>query len=143
MASTDFFDEDLVQHRDSTRSIMGQGAGEQPGATDETGDAVPGRPVSDFNLTRMARHKEEVEGQVWATIAVSDMGDMIPAEDLPYIFERFLREEEPHSARISETGVRLIIVKGVVDLHGGRVTVQSPVEENVGSTFTIWLPLAD
>jgi two-component system sensor histidine kinase ResE len=84
----------------------------------------------------------EAEGQVWATVAVSDKGDVIPAEDLPYIFERFFREQEPRSMRISETGLHLIIVKGIVDLHGGRVTVKSPVEENTGSTFTIWLPLA-
>jgi signal transduction histidine kinase len=76
-------------------------------------------------------------------MAVSDMGEVIPAEDLPHIFERFFREEEPRSMRISESGIRLIIVKGVVDLHGGWVTVESPSSENVGSTFTIWLPLVD
>ncbi|MCP4536983.1 MAG: GAF domain-containing protein [Chloroflexi bacterium] len=85
----------------------------------------------------------EADGDIWATMAVSDMGEVIPAEDLPHIFERFFREEEPRSIRISESGIRLIIVKGVVDLHGGRVTVKSSVEENAGSTFTIWLPLAD
>jgi len=34
----------------------------------------------------------------------------------------------------------LSIAKGIVELHGGQVTVES--EEDVGSTFIIWLPLA-
>jgi len=66
MSTTDFFDDDLIQHRDSARSIkMGPG-GESPppSATDGPYDGIPGRPVSDFNLTRMAKHKEEVEDQV-------------------------------------------------------------------------------
>jgi PAS domain S-box-containing protein len=83
---------------------------------------------------------EEAEGRSWATVTVSDMGEGIPAEDLPHIFERFFREEEPRSARVSETGLKLMIVKGIVELHGGRVTVES--EQGVGSTFTVRLPLA-
>jgi signal transduction histidine kinase/putative methionine-R-sulfoxide reductase with GAF domain len=81
------------------------------------------------------------EGHVWATVTVSDTGERIPADDLPYIFERFFREEEPRSERVSKTGLRLMIVKGIVELQGGQVTVES--EESVGSTFTVWLPLAD
>ncbi len=85
----------------------------------------------------------EADGHTWVTIAVSDVGEVIPAEDLPHIFERFFREEEPRSMRIAESGIHLIIVKGIVDLHGGWVTVESPSRGSVGSTFTIWLPLAD
>ena len=84
---------------------------------------------------------QEVEGRIWATAIVSDMGEAIPAEDLPHIFERFFREEEPRSVRVSKSGLRLMILKGIVELHGGRVTVES--EEGIGSIFTIWLPLTD
>jgi signal transduction histidine kinase len=85
--------------------------------------------------------KQEMEGQIWATISVSDTGDEIPAEDQSYAFERFFREWEPQSQRVSETGLRLMIVKGIVELHHGRVTVEN--KRDVGPTFSIWLPLAD
>jgi two-component system phosphate regulon sensor histidine kinase PhoR len=61
---------------------------------------------------------------------------------MPHIFERLLREgdEEPDSQRIRETGLRLMVVKEIVELHGGHVTVKS--KKRVGTTFTVWLPLA-
>ncbi|MBN1270381.1 MAG: hypothetical protein JXB04_12390 [Kiritimatiellae bacterium] len=66
MTNTDFFDDDLIQHRDSVKRIkMGPGDERIPEAPPETPSAaVGGVPVSELNLTRMARHKEEVEGQV-------------------------------------------------------------------------------
>ncbi len=51
MAKTDFFDEDLVKHRKPDIPVSAE-----PGATE-----APPRGVSDFNLTRMARHREQVE----------------------------------------------------------------------------------
>ena len=62
-------------------------------------------------------------------------------EDLLHIFERFLREEEPRSARVFDTGLRLMIMHEIVALHDGWVTVESGDRE--GTTFTIWLPLTD
>lgn len=66
MGATDFFDDDLVKPARPAGSIsMGPGAGStkpvEPGAPSTT---FPTRPVSDFNLTRMAKHREEVETQV-------------------------------------------------------------------------------
>lgn len=65
MSGTDFFDDDLVRQRDSTKRIK-MGPGDEPvesmGDPLEGGD-VPVRPVSDFNLTRMARHRKEVDTQ--------------------------------------------------------------------------------
>lgn len=55
MSNTDFFDDDLVKHRGALRKTKGEGNVE-PGATE-----APPRGVSDFNLTRMARHKDQVE----------------------------------------------------------------------------------
>jgi len=43
--------------------------------------------------------------------------------------------------QIAGTGLGLAIVQEIVELHGGRVTVESQVEK--GTAFTIWLPIAD
>ena len=72
-------------------------------------------------------------------MAISDTAESIPKEDLPHIFERFFRQKEPLSERVSETGLRLMIVKGMVELNRGRVTVAHG--EGKGNTFTVWLPL--
>ncbi len=55
MSSTDFYDDDLVKHRGAARKVR-SGSVVEPGATE-----APGRPVSELNLTRMARQKEQVE----------------------------------------------------------------------------------
>jgi hypothetical protein len=65
MSNTDFFDDDLVQQRDAAKSIRVGPGGERPGM--EPGDSdggLPGKPVSDFNLTRMAQHREGGEESV-------------------------------------------------------------------------------
>jgi PAS domain S-box-containing protein len=103
------------------------------------GDAI--RYTPEGGQVVVSTGRREAEGCVWAVVAVSDTGEVIPAEDLPHVFERFFREEELRSVRVSETGLRLMIVKGIVELHSGRVTVESG--EGMGSTFTIWLPMAD
>ncbi len=84
--------------------------------------------------------KEEAKGRVWATVSVTDTGMGISEEELPHIFERFFRGEKPRVMQIPGTGLGLAIVKEIVELHGGRVTVESQVDK--GTTFTIWLPLA-
>jgi signal transduction histidine kinase len=81
--------------------------------------------------TATTRHGEEVR------IAVSDRGLGIPSADLPHIFEPFYRGAEAQSRQIRGNGLGLSIVKGIVEAHGGRVTVQS--SPGAGSTFTIHL----
>jgi signal transduction histidine kinase len=78
------------------------------------------------------------EGRSWATVTVSDTGIGIPEDELPYIFDRFFRGEEPRKMQVSGTGLGLAILKEIVELHGGRVTVESEVDK--GSSFTVWLP---
>ncbi len=81
----------------------------------------------------------EAQGRKWATVTISDSGIGIPEEELPHIFERFFRGEEPQAMQISGTGMGLAIANEIVALHGGRITVESEV--GVGSAFTVWLPL--
>jgi signal transduction histidine kinase len=110
------------------------------------GDALRYTPPG--GSVRVDTGVEEAKGRTWGTVSVTDSGERIPAEDQPCVFDRFSREQEPLSARVSETGLRLMILKGIVELHQGRVAMQSPSqiggtdEQGVGSTFTIWLPVA-
>jgi PAS domain S-box-containing protein len=85
--------------------------------------------------------EREAKGCMWATVTIRDTGMGIPEEELPHIFERFFRGERPRSMQVSGTGLGLAIVKDIVELHKGLVTVESTVD--VGTTFTICLPLAD
>jgi signal transduction histidine kinase len=71
-------------------------------------------------------------------IAVTDKGLGIAPHDLPHIFEAFYRGGEAQSRQIRGNGLGLSIVKGIVEAHGGRVTVQSTLGS--GSTFVVALP---
>ncbi|MCQ4085822.1 ATP-binding protein [Saccharibacillus sp. JS10] len=73
------------------------------------------------------------------TIYVSDEGHGIPAEDVPYIFERFYKADKARTrATSSGTGLGLAIVKNIVDAHGGKIHVDSVVGE--GTKFRVILP---
>jgi len=82
----------------------------------------------------------EQNGRRWARATVIDTGMGIPEDELPYIFDRFFRGEKPRSMQISGTGLGLAIVQEIVQLHGGRVMVESEVNE--GSTFAVLVPAA-
>ena len=69
-------------------------------------------------------------------IEVSDTGIGIPAENLPRLFERFWRGHHKRQG----VGLGLSITKGVIDAHGGQLTVRS--ELGAGATFTIRLPFS-
>ncbi len=72
-------------------------------------------------------------------ISVSDTGVGIASNHLPRLFERFYRSDKARSRKQGGTGLGLAIVKHIVLAHNGRVEVTSKL--NVGSTFTIILPL--
>lgn len=71
-------------------------------------------------------------------IRVQDTGIGIPPEDLPHIFERFYRVDRSRARHRGGAGLGLAITARVVQLHGGRIAVESTPD--VGSTFTLWLP---
>lgn len=73
-------------------------------------------------------------------VSVSDTGEGIPPEHLPYIFERFYRADKSRSRATGGAGLGLAITKQLVEAHGGRITVESQVGQ--GTTFTFTLPVA-
>jgi signal transduction histidine kinase len=73
--------------------------------------------------------------QSHAVIAVNNVSDQIPAEDLPGMFEPFRRGRRPESAGL---GLGLYIVERIVNAHGGSITVASTPED--GTTFEVRLP---
>jgi two-component system phosphate regulon sensor histidine kinase PhoR len=71
-------------------------------------------------------------------VVVSDTGIGIPEKDVPRLFERFYRVDKSRSRDVGGTGLGLAIVKHIMEIHNGKVTVES--EEGVGSTFTLKFP---
>jgi signal transduction histidine kinase/ActR/RegA family two-component response regulator len=80
----------------------------------------------------------EIEEQVEMT--VSDTGQGIKPEFLPFVFDRFRQADASTTRRHGGLGLGLSIVKSLVELHGGSVEVDSPGEGR-GATFTVRLPI--
>ncbi|PEZ02208.1 sensor histidine kinase [Bacillus sp. AFS018417] len=81
---------------------------------------------------------EEKETELHFTI--SDTGLGMSEEEIEKIFERFYKADEARNRTIEGSGLGLSIVKKIVDLHEGTITVHSIKGE--GTTFTIQLPKA-
>ena len=80
------------------------------------------------------------EIDVYAEIIISDDGDGISHEFLPFVFERFRQADGSSKRRHGGLGLGLSIVKNLVEMHGGTVSAES-AGEGAGATFTIMLPL--
>lgn len=72
-------------------------------------------------------------------ISVRDTGPGIRHEDLPLLFEPFVKLSNKPTAGEPSTGLGLSIVKEIVELHGGQITVESAPGQ--GTTFKVNLPL--
>ncbi len=78
-------------------------------------------------------------GQEWLTIAVSDTGIGIAAEDLPRVFSPFTQLEGSRTRAKGGLGLGLSVAKRMANTMGGDVTVTS--QPSAGSTFTVRVPL--
>ena len=75
------------------------------------------------------------------TFTVSDTGIGIPQADQPRIFERFYRVDAGRSREVGGTGLGLAIAKHLVEVHGGRLWVESEIGQ--GSQFYFTVPIFD
>lgn len=71
-------------------------------------------------------------------IGIKNSGAGIPTEELPKIFERFYKVDRSRSLDVKGAGLGLYIVKAMIELHGGQISVMS--KENEFTEFIFWLP---
>jgi signal transduction histidine kinase len=74
-----------------------------------------------------------------AVLSVEDRGSGIPADELPHLFDRYFQTRKARKANRG-LGLGLYITRGLVEAHGGKITVEST--PGVGSTFRVRLPTA-
>jgi two-component system phosphate regulon sensor histidine kinase PhoR len=77
-------------------------------------------------------------GKPGIEFVVADTGEGIPAADIPRLTERFYRVDRARSRELGGTGLGLAIVKHIVQLHQGKLRIESRLRE--GTTVAVWLP---
>ncbi|MCB0365243.1 MAG: CHASE2 domain-containing protein [Bdellovibrionaceae bacterium] len=80
---------------------------------------------------------EEINGRI--VVQVADQGIGIPPEDLPNVFEKFYRSYAVKNSPVKGSGLGLYLSRYFVELHRGRISVESQLGK--GSTFTVELPM--
>ena len=78
-----------------------------------------------------------------AFLSVTDEGAGVPVEDRQRVFQRFVRlarESHPGEGTKRGPGIGLYVVKGLVEAHGGSVSVEEGGDEGVGARFVVKLP---
>jgi signal transduction histidine kinase len=76
----------------------------------------------------------------FANIYVSDTGKGITTKFLPYVFDRFRQEDSSTTRAFGGLGLGLAIIRSLVELHGGNVSVKS-AGKNLGTIFLVKLPI--
>ena len=87
----------------------------------------------DFDCFRLIQHQNNL------LIKVRDYGIGIPHDELGKIFDKFYQGSNAARLSTKGTGLGLTLVKHTIEAHGGKVSVESRVDQ--GSTFTLFLPV--
>jgi two-component system sensor histidine kinase VicK len=95
-------------------------------------NAIRHSPADSTIIVRITESTNGVE------CSVSDQGTGIPAEHLPFIFERFYRVDKSRNRKDGGTGLGLAIARALIHAQGGHISAQSL--EGKGATITFWLP---
>lgn len=90
------------------------------------------------SFTELVNRSLERQGQA-AELSVTNHGAPIDPEDLPHIFDRFYRSDKARARETGGFGLGLAIAKGIVESHGGKISVTSSLE--AGTRFVVRLPL--
>ena len=88
----------------------------------------------EVNVSADMEHKQMI-------VAIKDTGVGISRDDLPQLFSKFKQLKSYDSSR-KGTGLGLVVSKGIVEAHGGKIWAES-AGENLGSTFYFSIPLKD
>jgi signal transduction histidine kinase/ActR/RegA family two-component response regulator len=123
-----------VKLETSARQVLGDAGRLQQVIWNLLSNAIKFTPDNGRVMVRL----KQVDSNV--TIQVTDTGQGISAEFLPCVFDRFRQADSTSTRRSGGLGLGLSIVRHLVELHGGRVAVESDGEGR-GTTFLITLPL--
>jgi signal transduction histidine kinase len=137
----DSFRQEVQQKGLSIRSDTGPGDLMLDGDSSKIGVALSNIVKNAITFTHSGGHifivAESIPGFV--KVSVIDDGIGIPAKDLPHIFERFYQVESHLTRKYGGLGLGLSVAKVMVEMHGGRIWVESV--EGKGSNFTVLLPV--
>ncbi len=121
-------------------SVMGDAVRLQQVVWNLLTNAVKFTPEGGRVTVRLSAEANQSADAAEAVIEVADTGKGIDGDFLPYVFEHFRQESYATTRQFGGLGLGLAIVRQIVELHNGTVTVSSP-GENQGATFTVRLPL--
>ena len=104
-----------------------------------------------YNLVENAVKYTPDNGTIWfsgqqqdgrVTLTIRNSGRGIPKEELPYVFDRFYKVDKSRGTDKMGAGLGLYLVKTILGLHGGQITVSSVEEEYTEFSFTVGTPRA-
>ena len=90
---------------------------------------------------KIAMIVEKADAPFFVKITIRDTGVGIPAERLPFVFNRFFQVDSSRTREREGTGIGLALVKEFVGLHSGQVSVKS--QEGLGADFVVVLPFGE
>lgn len=88
-------------------------------------------------MTRMVAQEDSDEMLPMVWCCVKDSGYGISPEDLERLFTKFFRSNDPNIRQAKGTGLGLSITKGIIELHGGEIWVESKLGEGTSFQFTV------